>query len=109
MSRPRVNKSLKQDFIKVILTKNQRRSKRDKKRVRIRKSGYVELDRTYCCIREFNTALSLCKVLSITFYFSKSFSEAATGGLAVVEVLQPLGVTIVYFLGQKSNLWSSIL
>ena len=31
VSRPRVNKSLEQDFIKMILTKNQERSKEDKK------------------------------------------------------------------------------
>ena len=31
MSRPGVNKSLEQDFIKVILTKNQGRSKKNKK------------------------------------------------------------------------------
>ena len=31
MSRPRVNESLEQDFIKVILTKDQGRSKENKK------------------------------------------------------------------------------
>jgi len=30
MSKPKVNKSSKQDFIKMILTKDQERSKRDK-------------------------------------------------------------------------------
>ena len=31
MSRPRVNESMEQDFIKMILTKDQGRGKRDKK------------------------------------------------------------------------------
>ena len=39
MSRPEVNKSSKQNFIKMILTKDQRRSKRNKKKVRIRKNS----------------------------------------------------------------------
>ena len=64
----------------------------------IRKSGCIELDRTHCYIGKFNMALSLCRVLEITLYFSKGFSEA------VAEVLQPLGVIMVCFLGQKSNL-----
>jgi len=85
----------------MILTKNQGRGKRDKKKMRIGKSGYVESDRTHCCIKKFNIALSLCKVLEVTLYFSKSFSEAA------IKAPQPLEVTIVYFLGQKSSLWSS--
>jgi len=38
MSRPRVNKSLEQDFIKVILTKDQGRDKGNKEWMRIRKS-----------------------------------------------------------------------
>ena len=49
-------------------------------------------------------ALSLCKVLKDTLYFSKGFSEVVARGLAVAEVLQPLGVTIVCFLGQEFNL-----
>jgi len=81
MSRPGVDESLKQDFIKVILTKDQERSKGDKEWMRIRKSGYIELNGTYCCIGRFNVALSLCGVLGVTFYFYKSFSEA------VVETL----------------------
>ena len=64
-------------MIKVILTKDQERSKRDKERVRIRKSRCIELDRTYFCIRKFNTALSLNRVLEIALYFSKSFSKTA--------------------------------
>ena len=68
MSRPRVDKSSKQDFIKIILAKNQERSKGNKKRMRIRKSGYIELNRTHCYTKKFNTAtaLSLYKVLRIS-------------------------------------------
>ena len=108
MSRPEVDESLRQDFIKVILTKDQRRSKRDKKWTRIRKSKYVELNGTCYCIRKFNIALSLYGVLEVALYFSEGFSEAATGGLVVAEALQLLGVTVVWFLGQKSNLWSLV-
>ena len=50
-------------------------------------------------------ALSLCEVLGVALYFSKSFSEAAAGVSVVAEVLWPLGETMVYFLGQESNLW----
>jgi len=46
-------------------------------------------------------ALSLCRVLGVTLYFSEGFLEAAAGGSAVAEALQPLG--------QKSSLWSPIL
>ena len=104
MSRPGVDKSLKWDFIKIILTKDQERSKRYKEWMRIRKSRYIKLDRTYCCIRKFNTALSLCGVLEVASYFSKSFLEAAARELAVAEVLQLLEVIVVYFLEQESNL-----
>ena len=52
--------------------------------------------------------LSLYRVLGITLYFSKNFSEATVKGLAVAEALQSLEVTIVCFLGQESNLWSSV-
>ena len=97
ISRPRVNKSLEQDFIKVILTKNQGRSKGNKEWIRIGKSGYV-LNRTCCCIEKFNAALSLCRVLEVTLYFSKGFLKA------VAEALQPLGETVVCFLGQESSL-----
>ena len=81
MSRPGVNKSLEWDFIKVILTKDQGKSERDKKWIRIRKSRCVESDGTHYCIGKFNVALSLCKVLRVTLYFSKGFLEA------VAEVL----------------------
>ena len=77
MSRPRVNESLEQDFIKVILTKDQERNKRNKKGVRIRKSKCIELDGAHFYTRKFNVALSLYRVLGITLYFSKSFLEAA--------------------------------
>jgi len=65
MSRPRVDKNSKQGFIKMILTKYQERSKRNKDRVEIRKSRYIELDRTYYCTEKFNITLSLCKVLEV--------------------------------------------
>jgi len=68
--------------------------------MRIGKSGYIELNRTHYCIGKFNVALSLCRILGVTFYFSKDFLEA------VAETSQPFGVTMVYFLGQESNLWS---
>ena len=42
MSKSRVNKSLEQDFIKVILTKDQGRGKGNKEWMRIRKS-WIEL------------------------------------------------------------------
>jgi len=109
ISRPGVDKSLEWDFIKVILTKNQGRSEGDKKRMQIGKSRYVELNRTYCCTKKFNMALSLYRVLRIVLYFSKSFLEAAARELAVAKALWPLGVTMVYFLGWESNLWSPVL
>ena len=77
--------------------------------MRIRKSRYVESNGTYCCTEKFNIALSLYRVLRVAFYFSKDFLEVAVRVLAVAEVLQLLEVTIVYFLGQESNLWSSAL
>ena len=66
--------------------------------MQIGKSKYIESNRTYCCIRKFNIALSLCKVLEVAFYFSKGFLEAVT------EVLQLLEVAVICFLKQKSNL-----
>jgi len=77
MNRPGANESLKQDSIKVILTKNQGRSKRNKEEVRIRKSKYIKLDRTCCCTGKFNAALSLYRVLRIALYFSESLEAAA--------------------------------
>ncbi len=58
------------NFIKVILTKDQEKSKEDKERVRIRKSRYVESDGTCYYIEKFNMALSLYRVLEVTLYFS---------------------------------------
>jgi len=72
--------------------------------MRIRKSGYVESDGTYCCIGKFNVALSLCGILEVTLYFSEGFLEVIAGVSVVVEVLQLLGVTMVCFLGQESSL-----
>ena len=106
MSRPRVDESLERDFIKVILTKDQGRSKGNEKRMRIRKSKCVESNWTRCCIEEFNTTLSLCGVLEVALYFSEGFSEAAARESAVAEALRPLRETMVCFLGQESNLWS---
>ena len=54
-------------------------------------------------------ALSLCEVLGVALYFSEGFSETAAGVSVVAEALQPLGETVVCFLGQKSNLWSLAL
>ena len=108
MSRPGVDKSLEWDFIKVILTKDQGKSKGNKKWMRIRKSGCIESNWTHCYTRKFNVALSLCRVLGVTLYFSESFLEAAAGVSAVAEASQPLGETVVCFLGQESNLWSPI-
>ena len=67
--------------------------------MQIRKSRYIELDKAYCCTEKFNVALSLCGVLMVALYFSKGFSEIATEVLVVAEALQPLGVTVVCFLG----------
>ena len=53
--------------------------------MRVRKSGCVESNWTRCCTGKFNTALSLCRVLGITFYFSEGFSEAAAGVSAVAK------------------------
>ena len=81
MSRPGVNKSLEQDFIKVILTKDQEKSEGDKKQMQIGKSRYVELDKTYCCLGKFNVVLSLCGVLGVTLYFSEGFLKAVVEAL----------------------------
>ena len=99
MSRPRVNESSERDFIKVILTKDQGRSKGNKEWMRIGKSRCIESNWTRCCIGKFNMALSLCGVLGVTLYFSKGFSEAP----------RPLGETVVCFLEQESSLWSPAL
>jgi len=72
--------------------------------MRIRKSRCIESDGTYCYIGKFNVALSLCRVLGVVLYFSKGFSEAVAIVSAVAEALQPLRVTVVCFLEQKSNL-----
>ena len=77
--------------------------------MRIGESRCIELNWTHCCTRKFNAALSLCRVLGITLYFSKSFSEVATRELAVAEAPWPLSMTMVCFLGQKSSLWSPAL
>ena len=75
----------------------------------IRKSRYIELNRTHCYTVKFNMALSLCRVLGIAFHFFKGFLKAAAGRSAVAKVLWPLGVTVVCFLRQESNLWSPTL
>ena len=43
----------------MTLIKNQERIKEDKERVRVRKSRYVESDKTYCYTEKFNIALSI--------------------------------------------------
>jgi len=72
--------------------------------MRIRKSRCIESDGTCCHIGKFNVALSLYRVLKVTFYFSEDFLEATTRVLAVAEAPWPLGVTMVYFLGQESSM-----
>ena len=109
MSRPGVDESSEWNFIKVILTKDQGRSQRNKEWMRLGKSGYVELDGTHCCTGEFNVALSLCGVLGVALYFSEDFSETAARVSAVAEALWPLEETVVCFLGQESSLWFSVL
>ena len=109
MSRPGIDESSERDFIKVILTKDQGRSKGNEKWVRIRKSGCIESNWTCCCIGEFNVTLSLCGVLGVTLYFSKGFSEAAARVSAVAKAPWPLEETVVCFLGQESSLWSPVL
>ena len=59
---------------------------------------WKESNQTHCYTGKFNVALSLCRVLGVTLYFSKGFLEAAARVLAVTKVL-PLRETIVYFLG----------
>jgi len=49
-------------------------------------------------------ALSLCRVLEITLYFSENFLEVATRVSAVAEALRSLEETMVCFLGQESSL-----
>jgi len=71
MSRPEVYKSSKQGLIKIILTKDKKRSKEDKDKVRVKKNKYIESDRTCCYIKKFNIVFSLCRVLGVTLYFSK--------------------------------------
>ena len=80
----------------MILTKNQGRSKKDKNRVRIIKSRCVKSDGTHFYIGNFNIVFSLYRVLEVTFYFSKGFSEVVARGSAVAEVL--------WSLKQKSSL-----
>ena len=109
MSRPKVDESSEWNFIKVILTKDQGRSKGNEKRMRIRKSGCVESNWTRCCTGKFNATLSLCGVLGVALYFSEGFLEAAAGVSAVAEVPRPLGEAMVCFLGQESSLWSFVL
>jgi len=78
---------LEWNFIKVILTKDKERSKRDKERMRIRKSRYIKSDGTYCYIEKFNMALNLCRVLGITPYSYKGFLETAVGESISAETL----------------------
>ena len=48
-------------------------------------SGCIKLDGTHYYTEKFNAALSLCRVLEVALYFSKSFLEAAIRGSAVAE------------------------
>ena len=45
------------------------------------------LDETHCCTRKFNMAFSLCRVLGVALYFSKSFMEIAARRLVATEAL----------------------
>ena len=87
MSRPEVDESLEQSSIKVILTKDQEKSRKNKEWIRIKRSKCIESNGTCCCTGKFNIALSLCKVLGVALYFFKDFSEVATRESAVVEAL----------------------
>ena len=49
--------------------------------VGIRKSRYIELDKTHYYTEKFNMALNLYRALGVAFYFSKSFSEVAAEAL----------------------------
>ena len=49
-------------------------------------------------------ALSLCGVLKVTLYFSKSFQKVTAGVLAIAEALWLLGVTVVYVRIAKGGL-----
>ena len=66
ISRPKVDESLEWDFIKVTVTKDQGRSKGNKKWMRIRKSKYIESDGTCYYTGKFNVDLSLYRVLEVT-------------------------------------------
>jgi len=92
ISRPRFDRSLKRDLIKVTLIKNQGRIKEDKARVRVRKSRYVDSDKTYCYTEKFNIALSLQEVLDITLNFSKACLEANTVFWSDYSLLLGIGV-----------------
>jgi len=71
----------------MILTKDQRRSKANKKKIEVRKSRCIELDRIYCYIRKFNIALSLYRVLGIILYFFEDFSGTTIGVSIAAKVL----------------------
>jgi len=77
MSWPKVDPSLKWSFTKIVLTKDQEKEENDKERVRVQKSRYIKKYETYCYIGKFNIALSLYKVLKVTFYFFENFLEVA--------------------------------
>ena len=78
---------MEKDFIKMILTKNQSKSKKYNKRVRIRKSRYIESDRTHGYTEKFKVAFSLYEVLRIALYLSKDFSGIAIGRSVAAETL----------------------
>ena len=68
--------------------------------MRIEKSGCIELNQTCCCTEKFNITLSLCGVLGVTLYFSKSFLEAVAEVLYVIR--RKCGRTLIGLgLGQK--------
>jgi len=60
----------------MILTKSSEKSKRNKKRVEIRKRRYIESDRTYYYIEKFNSPQSVWSSRNYSL-FSKNFLDIA--------------------------------
>ena len=77
-----------------------KRSKKNKERVRIRKSRYIKLDETHCYTGKFNIALSLCKVLRIVLNLInmrkvRSFIDNIMMGIEMEEVYDELVTEIL--------------
>ena len=91
MSRPKVNESLDQSFIKVILTKDQGRSKGNKDWIGIRKSRYIKSDRTHYYMGKFNMALSLYGVLGVALCLFDGLSNSTISKIANLPIIFPTG------------------